>query len=163
MTSFCGIHIRGKTKEVLRSRGITLKLFILCFLLSSPLCLLPTLFCQLTTRATVSLLSFLNFGKQLSALGLTDAWDQKTADFSGVSDKSQGKLHLGGVLHWSFLELAAEAGKGDVELEDEMVEKPKLFYADHPFIILVRDNTTGALLLMGALDHAEGEALHDEL
>lgn len=60
-TTFCGIHIRGKTKEVLRSRGITLKLFILCFLLPSPLCLSPTLFCQLITRAAVSLPSHLEF------------------------------------------------------------------------------------------------------
>lgn len=101
------------------------------------------------------------FQKQLFALGLTDAWDQKLADFSGVSDK--GKLHLGGVLHWASLELASQAGKGDTDLEEENIEKPKLFYADHPFIIFVRDNATGALLLMGALDHAEGEALHDEL
>ncbi|XP_034712491.1 serine (or cysteine) peptidase inhibitor, clade H, member 2 isoform X2 [Etheostoma cragini] len=107
--------------------------------------------------------STLSLQKQLTALGLTDAWDQKVADFSRVSDKGKGKLHLGGVLHWACLELAAQAGKGDADLEEENVEKPKLFYADHPFIIFVRDNTTGALLLMGALDHAEGEALHDEL
>ncbi|XP_039677974.1 serine (or cysteine) peptidase inhibitor, clade H, member 2 isoform X2 [Perca fluviatilis] len=107
--------------------------------------------------------STLSLQKQLSALGLTDAWDQKVADFSGVSDKGKGKLHLGGVLHWASLELAAQAGKGDADLEEENIEKPKLFYADHPFIIFVRDNTTGALLLMGALDHVEGEALHDEL
>ncbi|KAI3376561.1 hypothetical protein L3Q82_017008 [Scortum barcoo] len=107
--------------------------------------------------------STLSLQKELSALGLTDAWDQKVADFSGVSDKSKGKLHLGGVLQWASLELAGEAGKGEENLEEEDVGKPKLFYADHPFIIFVRDNATGALLLMGALDHAEGEALHDEL
>ncbi|XP_042256704.1 serine (or cysteine) peptidase inhibitor, clade H, member 2 [Thunnus maccoyii] len=107
--------------------------------------------------------STLSLQKQLSALGLTDAWDQKVADFSGVSDKSKGKLHLGGVLHWASLELAAQAGKGSADLEEENIEKPKMFYADHPFIMFVRDNATGALLLMGALDHAEGEAMHDEL
>ncbi|XP_076581222.1 serine (or cysteine) peptidase inhibitor, clade H, member 2 [Chaetodon auriga] len=105
--------------------------------------------------------STLSLQKQLTALGLTDVWDQKVADFSGVSDKSKGKVYLGDVLQWASLELASQAGKGDLEEED--IEKPKLFYADHPFIILVRDNATGALLLMGALDHAEGEALHDEL
>lgn len=101
--------------------------------------------------------------KQLSALGLTDAWDQKVADFTGVSDKSKGKLHLGAVLQWVSLELSAQAGNVKTDLEEENIEKPKLFYADHPFIFLVRDNATGSLLLMGALDHAEGEALHDEL
>lgn len=101
---------------------------------------------------------------QLSALGLTDAWDQKAADFSGVSVKSKGKLHLGGVLQWASLELAAQAGKQEGEQqEEEQIHKPKLFYADHPFIVLVRDKATGSLLLMGALDHVEGEALHDEL
>ncbi|XP_036968409.1 serine (or cysteine) peptidase inhibitor, clade H, member 2 [Acanthopagrus latus] len=112
-------------------------------------------------RANIS--STLSLQESLFALGLTDAWDQKVADFSGVSEKSKGKLHLGGVLQWASLELAAQAGKGEDKLEEENIEKPKLFYADHPFIIFVRDNTTGALLLIGALDHAEGEALHDEL
>ncbi|KAM6949563.1 serine (or cysteine) peptidase inhibitor, clade H, member 2 [Aplochiton taeniatus] len=107
----------------------------------------------------------LSLQKQLSALGLTDAWDQKMADFSGLSGKSQGKLHLGGVLHWASLELGREYGKGVPEPTDKVVDKEniKLFYGDHPFVILVRDNTTGALLMMGALDQAEGEALHDEL
>ncbi|XP_058481481.1 serine (or cysteine) peptidase inhibitor, clade H, member 2 [Solea solea] len=112
-------------------------------------------------RANIS--SKLSLQKQLLALGLTDAWDQKVADFSGVSGGSKGKLHLSGVLHWASLELAPQAGKEEADLEEENIEKPKMFYADHPFIIFVRDNATGALLLMGALDHAEGEALHDEL
>lgn len=107
--------------------------------------------------------STLSLQTQLSALGLTDAWDHKLADFSGVSEESKEKLYLGGVLHWTSLELTTEAGGGDEELKEEHTEKPKLFYADHPFIFFVRDNTSGALLLMGALDHAEGEALHDEL
>lgn len=41
-----------------------------CLLLPSPLCLSPTLFCQLTTRATVSLLPQLRFlGKQIDDSG----------------------------------------------------------------------------------------------
>lgn len=107
--------------------------------------------------------STLSLQTELSAMGLTDAWDRTLADFSGVSEKSKEKLHLGGVLHWAALELTSDAGRGDAETEEERVEKPKLFYADHPFIFFVRDNTSGALLLVGALDHAEGEALHDEL
>uniref|UniRef100_A0AAY4BJJ4 Serpin domain-containing protein n=1 Tax=Denticeps clupeoides TaxID=299321 RepID=A0AAY4BJJ4_9TELE len=92
---------------------------------------------------------------QLAALGLKDAWDQKMADFSGLDAmKGQEALHLRDVLHWSSMEL---------EEEDEQVEKPKLFYADHSFLLLVRDKASGALLLMGALDLAEGPGLHDEL
>ncbi|XP_046905214.1 serine (or cysteine) peptidase inhibitor, clade H, member 2 isoform X2 [Hypomesus transpacificus] len=113
-------------------------------------------------RANLS--STLSLQKQLSALGLTDACDQKTADFSGAFGKNQGNLHLGGVLHWASLELGSEAGQGAAELGDEIVEKkPKVFYADHSFVVLVRDNSTGVLLLLGAVDLVEGEALHDEL
>lgn len=94
---------------------------------------------------------------------MTVAWDPKVADFSGVSAGGKGVLHLGNVLHWASMELAAHSGKEEADLEEENIEKPRLFYADHPFIILVKDNVTGALLLMGALDHVEGEPLHDEL
>ncbi|XP_072544873.1 serine (or cysteine) peptidase inhibitor, clade H, member 2 [Salminus brasiliensis] len=111
----------------------------------------------------VNVSSTLSLQKQLAALGVADAWDQKVADFSGLSSQGKGRLHLGGVLHWASLELASESGSKDGKNEDEHLEKPKLFYADHSFIILVKDNNTGALLLLGALDFAEGAALHDEL
>ncbi|XP_050971950.1 serine (or cysteine) peptidase inhibitor, clade H, member 2 isoform X2 [Labeo rohita] len=101
--------------------------------------------------------------QQLAALGLVDAWNETSADFSAVSSLGRGKLHLGAVLHWTSLELAPESGSKDGMHEDEDVEKPKIFYADHSFIILVRDNSTGALLMVGALDHTDGPAIHDEL
>lgn len=91
---------------------------------------------------------------------MVDAWDQEVADFSGLG---KGKLHLGDVLHWASLELASDSGSKDGMNEEQLVEKPKRFYADHPFIILVKDNSTGALLMMGAMDLAEGAAPHEEL
>lgn len=91
---------------------------------------------------------------------MVDAWDQEVADFSGLG---MGKLHLGGVLHWASLELASDSGSKDGIGDKDRVERPKLFFADHSFVILVKDNSTGALLMLGALDQAEGDALHDEL
>uniref|UniRef100_A0AAR2KTG0 Serpin domain-containing protein n=1 Tax=Pygocentrus nattereri TaxID=42514 RepID=A0AAR2KTG0_PYGNA len=111
----------------------------------------------------VNVSSTLSLQKQLAALGVVDAWDQKVADFSGLSGQAKGNLHLEDVLHWASLELTSESGSKDSMDKDEHVEKPKLFYADHSFIILVKDNSTGALLLLGALDLAEGVTLHDEL
>ncbi|KAL1271664.1 hypothetical protein QQF64_030680 [Cirrhinus molitorella] len=101
--------------------------------------------------------------KQLATLGLVDACNVTSADFSTASSLGQGKLHLGAMLHWTSLELAPESGSKDGMHEDEDVEKPKIFYADHSFIILVRDNSTGALLMVGALDYTDGPAIHDEL
>ncbi|XP_062372027.1 serine (or cysteine) peptidase inhibitor, clade H, member 2 [Sardina pilchardus] len=112
----------------------------------------------------VNLTSALNLQAALSSLGLSDAWDKAKADFSGLGG-SKGKLHLGGVMHWASLELAPQSGQkeGEDEEDEVEVEKPKLFYADHSFIVMVTDKPTGALLLIGALDTAEGRSLHDEL
>ncbi|KAF4111367.1 hypothetical protein G5714_008398 [Onychostoma macrolepis] len=107
--------------------------------------------------------STVNLQKQLATLGLVDAWNETSADFSTASSLGRGKLHLRAVLHWTSLELAPESGSKDGMHEDEDVEKPKIFYADHSFIILVRDNSTGALLMIGALDQTDGPAIHDEL
>ncbi|XP_060780806.1 serine (or cysteine) peptidase inhibitor, clade H, member 2 [Neoarius graeffei] len=112
------------------------------------------------TLPRVNISSTLSLQKQLAALGVVDAWDQKVADFSGLG---KGKLHLGDVRHWASLELESDSGTKDSVDKEEHVEKPKLFYADHSFIILVKDNSTGALVMLGALDLAEGDALHDEL
>ncbi|XP_039514202.1 serine (or cysteine) peptidase inhibitor, clade H, member 2 isoform X1 [Pimephales promelas] len=112
-------------------------------------------------RAKMS--SAINLQKQLATLGLVGAWNEMSADFSSASSMGRGKLHLGAVLHWTSLELAPESGSIDGMDEDEDVEKPKRFYADHSFIILVRDNSTGALLMIGALDHTDSPAVHDEL
>ncbi|CAM4515237.1 unnamed protein product [Leuciscus chuanchicus] len=112
-------------------------------------------------RAKMS--SAINLKKQLATLGLVDACNETSADFSTASSMGRGKLHLGAVLHWTSLELAPESGSIDGMHEDEDVEKPKTFYADHSFIILVRDNSTGALLMIGALDHTDSSAIHDEL
>ncbi|XP_056100075.1 serine (or cysteine) peptidase inhibitor, clade H, member 2 isoform X2 [Rhinichthys klamathensis goyatoka] len=101
--------------------------------------------------------------EQLATLGLVGAWKEMSADFSTASTMGRGKLHLGAVLHWTSLELAPESGSIDGMHEDEDVEKPKTFYADHSFIILVRDNSSGALLMIGALDHTDSPAIHDEL
>ncbi|XP_067302641.1 serine (or cysteine) peptidase inhibitor, clade H, member 2 isoform X2 [Pseudorasbora parva] len=121
----------------------------------------PTSMALSLPRAKMS--SAVNLQKQLATLGLVDAWNETSADFSNASSMGRGKLHLGAMLHWASLELAPDSGSIDGMHEDEDVEKPKIFYADHSFILLVKDNSTGALLMIGALDHTDGPAIHDEL
>ncbi|MBN3290232.1 SERPH protein, partial [Polypterus senegalus] len=106
----------------------------------------------------LTLRSTFDIQKYLKDLGLTDSVDEKKADFSGIT--SDEHLHLANYLHAATLELDTQGGTSDIE---EDLQKPKLFYADHSFIILVRDNETNSLLLIGAVDSADGDALHDEL
>lgn len=75
----------------------------------------------------------------------------------------KGKLHLGAVLQWTSLELDHVSGSKDDVHEDQHGEKPKRLYADHSFIVIVRDDITGALLMIGALDQTEGPSVHNEL
>ncbi|TRY57589.1 hypothetical protein DNTS_032176 [Danionella cerebrum] len=110
----------------------------------------------------VNISSAVSLQKHLSALGLVDAQDETSADFSSASSQRQGN-HLGAVLQWTTLELAPESHVNGSKPEEEDVKQPKIFYADHSFIILVKDNSSGALLLMGALDHTDGPSVHDEL
>uniref|UniRef100_A0A4W4FHL4 Serine (or cysteine) peptidase inhibitor, clade H, member 2 n=1 Tax=Electrophorus electricus TaxID=8005 RepID=A0A4W4FHL4_ELEEL len=99
--------------------------------------------------------------EQLAVLGVEDAWDPKVADFSALYGRGKGTLHLGSVVHWAFLELASESGGEDGTSEDEHVEKPKLFYADHSFIVLVKEYSMGLCRAGQAL--TDGPTVRDRL
>ncbi|MGH0162514.1 UNVERIFIED_CONTAM: hypothetical protein FKN15_050877 [Acipenser sinensis] len=99
--------------------------------------------------------------KHLQELGLAEAVDKTKADFSGMTGKKD--LHVSNVLHAAVLEWDTE-GKPftqDIYGQPEF-KSPKLFYADHPFIFLVRDNKTNSILLIGRLVKPKGEN-RDEL
>lgn len=84
----------------------------------------------------------------LRALGMTDAFGGDKADFSGM-DGTKG-LFLGFVAHESVIEVdevgtvaAAATGAGGL-----LGVKPA-FRATHPFLFLIRHESTGAVLFMG--------------
>jgi len=96
----------------------------------------------------------------LQSLGMKDAFDVKLADFSGI-DGMLHSLYLSAVLDRAFIEvneegteaaaIAAVFGRwvGRLSLE------PPEFRADHPFVFLIRDSTTGSILFMGRVSAPE--------
>ncbi|XP_038631267.1 serpin H1-like [Scyliorhinus canicula] len=99
--------------------------------------------------------------KHLQELGLTEAIDKDKADFSGITGKKD--LHLSNMFHATAFEWNIEGNPCDTDLHaHEEIRSPKLFYADHPYIFLVRDNKTNAILLIGKLVKPKGNN-HDEL
>ena len=90
----------------------------------------------------------------LRAMGMEDAFDPRKADFSGMD----GKLHwlyISAVLHKAYVdvyekgtEAAAATGVTMVAAGIPMAPN-KQFRADHPFIFLIRDSTTGSILFLG--------------
>jgi serpin B len=90
----------------------------------------------------------------LKALGMKDAFETGRADFSGMDGRQD--LYISAVLHKAFVEVNEEgteaAAATAVVIGLRSVAAPKLpavFRADHPFLFLIRERSTGAVLFLG--------------
>ncbi|XP_051521506.1 serpin H1-like isoform X2 [Myxocyprinus asiaticus] len=100
--------------------------------------------------------------KHLGEIGLTEAVDKSKADLSNISGKKD--LYLANVFHASAFEWDTEGNPFDTSIYgSEKIRNPKLFYADHPFIFLVKDNKTNSVLFIGRLVRPKGDKMRDEL
>ena len=98
----------------------------------------------------------------LIAMGIKDAFQEVIADFGGI--ETRNALHISNVFHKAFVEVnekgteAAAATAGVLEGERGMPEPAKEFRADHPFLFMIRENATGAILFMGrVMDPVDGK------
>lgn len=94
----------------------------------------------------------------LESLGMTTAFDANSADFSAMTgDKS---LHISAAIHKAYIDVdengteAAAATAVIVAMATAMPSRippppPIYFTVDHPFLFLIRDNASGAILFMG--------------
>ncbi|MDE2889139.1 MAG: serpin family protein [Gemmatimonadota bacterium] len=88
-------------------------------------------------------------GDTLAGMGMPDAFDSESADFSGMAETKE--LYLSAVVHKAFVkvdERGTEAGAatgGTIGV----TSLPPAFTADRPFIFLIRDNATDAILFVG--------------
>ncbi|KAJ3591125.1 hypothetical protein NHX12_009072 [Muraenolepis orangiensis] len=103
-----------------------------------------------------------NLQKHLADLGLTEAVDKAKADLSNISGRKD--LYLSNLFHASALELDSQGNPYDARIfSSDKIRNPKLFYVDHPFIFLVKDNKSKALLYIGRIVRPNGEKIRDEL
>jgi len=87
---------------------------------------------------------------QLSALGMPDAFVFGLADFSGMDGTRQ--LLIGNVLHQAFVEVdeyGTEAAAATAVVMDLGSAQLKHLEVDRPFVFLIRDIQTGAILFLG--------------
>lgn len=90
----------------------------------------------------------------LKAMGMSIAFQPHQANFRGIADTD---LFISQVVHKTFLRIdekgteAAAATGIEVELTSAPAVPPPTFRADHPFLILIRDNPTGAVLFLGRI------------
>ena len=88
----------------------------------------------------------------LISLGMRDAFLAGRADFSGM-DGSRS-LFIGSVLHKAFIEVneeGSEAAASTAVVLKKGRPDERIFRADHPFLFLIRENTTGSILFLGRL------------
>jgi serine protease inhibitor len=98
-------------------------------------------------------------GDILQALGMNQAFAKRGADFTGMTTSSdpEDRLHISRVIHKAFVEVneegteAAAATAVILGLTDSAVPEPfnPDFRADRPFLVLIREVDTGAVLFMG--------------
>ena len=90
----------------------------------------------------------------LRAMGMQDAFNPTNADFSGMD----GRLHwlyISAVLHKAYVDVyekgteAAAVTAVTVGVGAMPPIADKQFHADHPFIFMIRDTTTGSILFLG--------------
>jgi len=86
-------------------------------------------------------------------MGMKDAFLGK-ADFSGMG-WPKGRLFIGQIKHKAFVEVNEEGTEAAAATAVEMVTKSAMsnpvFRADHPFLYLIRDNQSDAILFMGRM------------
>ncbi|HEY6346882.1 MAG TPA: serpin family protein [Bryobacteraceae bacterium] len=96
-----------------------------------------------------------SLGKPLAAMGMPTPFSNQ-ADFSGISGKRG--LMISEVVHKALVEVsergteaAAASGAVIAATTARAPEQTVVFRADHPFIFLIRDTRTGAILFIGRL------------
>ena len=92
--------------------------------------------------------------RPLKALGMKAPFTPRLADFSGIAGGTVGRrLYISDALHKTFLRIdekgteAAAATGVVISIERGSPE----FTADHPFLFLIRDKPTGAILFVGRI------------
>jgi serpin B len=94
----------------------------------------------------------------LKSLGMKQAFDENTANFKGLNGGKE-PLFISAVVHKAFVDVNEEgteaaAATGVIIARPTAVIDPKptpVFRADHPFVFLIRDRTSGSILFLGRL------------
>jgi serpin B len=91
----------------------------------------------------------------LAALGMTDAFGGN-ADFSGMTGVKD--LCISAVIHKAFVDVNEQgteaAAATAVTMRTLALREPPtpvIFRADHPFLFMIRENSSGSILFMGRL------------
>ena len=98
--------------------------------------------------------------KYLPAMGMVDAFDERLADFSGLTGNKE--LFISGVFHKAYIDVTesgteAAAATAVVMGLKSMPPPATVFRADLPFLFLIRHKPTGSILFIGRVSNPSQE------
>ncbi len=100
----------------------------------------------------------------LTAMGMPDAFNGESADFSALGHSEEGNLYISRVLHRTFIEVDAQGTKTAaataVEMSDEaaveLSEPPKVVCLDRPFVYAIWDTEAEIPVFLGVVNELAG-------
>lgn len=102
-------------------------------------------------------------GEVLQDMGMTDAFDRETADFSRLGSYTDQNIYINCVIHKTFLSLGAQGTKAGaatavgMEAGAAMIEQYKEVMLDRPFVYLLIDCEASIPLFIGAMMDVNGD------
>ncbi len=93
----------------------------------------------------------------LEALGMEIAFDPTYADFTGIN--KDGGLYIDEVLHKTYVKVDEEGTEAAAVTSVGVgySSMPPSLFADHPFVLLIRENHSGTILFMGKITEPKWE------
>ncbi len=110
--------------------------------------------------------SSFSLGETLQAMGMPDALDIAKADFAGMcTNAGKNILSISEVIHKAYIavdEEGTEAAAATATTMGTTADGPgrsqlKVFYADHPFVFVIRHKDTGSVLFIGRVMNPKSE------
>jgi len=109
-----------------------------------------------------------DLGKVLSKMGMASAFDQGQANFSNMVDLGQGKnAYLSSVIHETYIDVDESGTVAAAVTAVEMLGSsampggppppPIVVNVDHPFVFLIKDEGTGAIVFVGSVANPKGQ------
>jgi serpin B len=100
-----------------------------------------------------------NLSSILRSLGVKDAFDFRRADFSGMDGNSHS-LHLSMLLHQAVIEVNEKGTEAAASSAVTVftLSAHQFFFANHPFVYLLREKSTGTILFMGRVADPESDS-----
>lgn len=97
----------------------------------------------------------------LSAMGMQNAFDMYTADFSGLGQdtRPERNIYINRVLHKTYIQVSEQGTRAGAATAVEMasgstggpIEEPKMVYLDRPFVYMLVDTENNLPIFIGTL------------